>query len=77
MTHITHSINSIINTEVYPKIFKISSITPIKKHQINQMNIDSYRPINNQAPLEKSVEQHIKTALISTLKCTGKLFQIT
>merc|ERR1711867_344759 len=45
--HITHLINSIINTGVYPKILKISRITPIKKPDKPDDDIDLYRPINN------------------------------
>ena len=51
--HITHLINSIINTGVYPKILKLSRITPIKKPDKPDDDIDSYRPINNLATLKK------------------------
>jgi len=70
--HITHLINSIINTGVYPKILKISRITPIKKPDKPDDDIDSYRPINNLATLEKIVEQHIKMHLESYL-CTNNI----
>ena len=49
--HIAHLINSIIKTGVYPRILKISRITPIKKPDKPQHEIDSYRPINNLATL--------------------------
>ena len=70
--HITHLINSIINTGVYPKILKISRITPIKKPDKPDDYIDSYRPINNLASLEKIVEQHIKMHLEAYL-CTNNI----
>ena len=70
--HITHLINSIINTGVYPKILKIYRITPIKKLDKPEDDIDSYRPINNLATLEKIVEQHIKMHLESYL-CTNNI----
>ena len=61
--HIAHLINCIIKTGVYPKILKISRITPIKKPDKPQHDIDSYCPINNLATLEKIIEQHIKLHL--------------
>ena len=61
--HITHLIYCIINTGVYPKILKLSRITPIKKPNKPDDNIDSYRPINNLATLEKIVEQHIDISM--------------
>ena len=59
--HITHMVNSIINTSTFPHIFKISRITPISKPNKPITDIDSYRPINNMCTLDKIVEQHIKT----------------
>ena len=38
-------------------------ITPIKKPDKPDDEIDSYRPINNLATLEKIIEQHIKQHL--------------
>ena len=70
--HITHLINCIIKTGVYPKILKISRITPIKKPDKPQHDIDSYRPINNLATLEKIIEQHIKLHL-ETYLCTNNI----
>ena len=67
--HIAHLINCIIKTGVYPKILKISRITPIKKPDKPQHDIDSYRPINNLATLEKIIEQRIKLHLEQYL-CT-------
>ena len=70
--HITHLINCIINTGVYPKILKISRITPIKNPDKPDVDIDLYRPINNLATLEKIVEQHIKMHL-ETYLCTNNI----
>ena len=70
--HIAHLNNCIIKTEVYPKILKISRITPIKKPDKPQYNINSYRPINNLATLEKIIEQHIKLHLEAYL-CTNNI----
>ena len=70
--HITHLINCIINTGVYPKILKLSRITPIKKPDKPDDDIDSYHPINNLATLEKIVEQHIKLHL-ETYLCTNNI----
>ena len=58
--HITHLINSIINTSVYPRILKISKITPTIKQDKDPLFADSYRPINNLCTLEKIIEEHIK-----------------
>ena len=61
--HITHLVNSILHTEVYPTIFKVSRITPILKPDKRSELIDSYRPINNLSAIEKVVEQFIKEQL--------------
>ena len=61
-----------MNTWVYPNILKLSRITPIKKPDKPDDNIDSYRPINNLATLEKIVEQHIKSYL-ETYLCTNNI----
>ena len=58
--HITHLINSIINSGIYPKIQNLSTISPIKKPDTPDDDIDSLRPINNLTTLEKIIEQHIK-----------------
>jgi len=61
--HITHLINTILDTSTFPNTFKHSHITPIFKPKKAPTSIDSYRPINNLCTLEKLVEQHIKTHL--------------
>merc|ERR1712240_451284 len=59
----THLVNSIIHTEVYPTVFKVSRITPILKPEKRSEIINSYRPINNLSAVEKIVEQFIKEQL--------------
>ena len=61
--HITHLVNSIIHTEIYPTILKVSRISPILKPEKPAENIDSYRPINNLSAVEKIVEEFIKEQL--------------
>ena len=62
--HITHLINSIIKTSIYPEIFKISKINPVCKPDKNPNLIESYRPINNLPIIEKLIQEHIKIHLI-------------
>ena len=57
--HITHLINTILRTKNFPKIFKVSTILPIKKPDLDKNSIESYRLINNLCCLEKVVEAHI------------------
>ena len=61
--HITHLVNSIIHTETYPTILKVSRISPILKPEKQSESIDSYRPINNLSAVEKIVEEFIKEQL--------------
>jgi len=70
--HITHLINSIIISGTYPDILKRSRISPIKKPDKPEDNIDSFRPINNLVTLEKIIEQHIKIHL-ETYLCTNNI----
>merc|ERR1712163_108605 len=63
LPHITHLINSIIFTENYPTILKVSRITPILKPNKEGEMIDSYRPINNLSAVEKIVEEFLKEQL--------------
>merc|ERR1711873_65828 len=59
----THLINSIIFTETYPTIPKVSRISPIlKPDKQSEMN-DSYRPINNLSAVEKIVKEFLKEQL--------------
>ena len=57
--HITHLINSIINTELYPSNLKLSRITPILKPDKQHDSIESYRPINNLSVIDKIIEQYL------------------
>ena len=61
--HIMHMINTIIDKNTIPKIFKISRILPLNKPDKNETLIDSYRPINNLPCLEKIFEEHVLTHL--------------
>ena len=62
--YIEHLINSIIESEVYPNIFKVSKNTPELKPEKLANIIDLYWPINNLLALEKLVEQHLKNCII-------------
>ena len=65
--YIEHLINTIIESENYPNIFKVSKITPTLKPDKSANLIDSYRPINNLSSFEKLVEQHLKNCIIDHL----------
>ena len=53
--YLIHLINIIIDTEIFPDIFKVQRITPNLKPDKVRTIIDSYRPINNLSALEKIV----------------------
>ena len=61
--HLTHLVNSIILTETYPTILKVSCISPILKPDKISHSIESYRPINNLSAVEKIVEEFLKEQL--------------
>merc|ERR1711895_195894 len=61
--HITHLINSIIYTEIYPTVLKVSRISPTLKPEKISDSIDSYRPINNLSAVEKIIEEFLKEQL--------------
>ena len=63
LPHITHLINSIIFTENYPTVLKVSRISPILKPDKESEMIESYRPINNLSAVEKIVEEFLKEQL--------------
>lgn len=65
--HITHLLNSIINTAIYLEVLKLSLVGPQLKPDKNTSLIDSYRPINHLCTLEKIIEQYIKQHLESHL----------
>ena len=58
--HITHLVNAIIRTEVYPSNLKLSWISPLLKPDKASELIESYRPINNLSVIDKIVEQYLK-----------------
>ena len=60
---ITHLINRIIATEIFPKIYKLSRILPLSKPKKNILDIESYRPINNMAAVEKIIEQYLQECI--------------
>ena len=62
--YITHLINSIITSEIYPTVLKVSRITPILKPDKPSDTINSYRPINNLAALDKIIEQFFKDQIM-------------
>ena len=56
--HLCHLINSILYTETFPDIYKISRILPISKPGLPTDNIALYRPINNLPAVEKFIETY-------------------
>ena len=56
--HITHLINAIIRTSVYPDIYKLSRILPLCKPGMDPIQLSSYRPINNLPCIEKIIEEY-------------------
>ena len=65
--HLTHLINSILNTSIFPDIFKISRILPISKQGKPVNEISSFRPINNLVSIEKIVEEYLKIEITNHL----------
>ena len=57
-------INTIIYTQIYPQVLKISKITPTLKQDKLINLIDSFRPINNLSCIDKIIEQYLKDCLI-------------
>ena len=62
---ITHLINSMLRTGIFPKILKIQKITPIKKPQKNSNMMTSYRPICNLQVYEKVIEEVLKRRMMT------------
>ena len=50
--HLTHLINSVLHTQIFPDIYKISRILPISKPGKTTDNVDHFRPINNLPAVE-------------------------
>jgi len=61
--YLSHLINTIINTETYPDIRKISRITPALKPGKRTDSVDSYQPINNLSVIDKIIEQYLKDTI--------------
>lgn len=60
LPHLTHLINAIIITEIYPSIHKISSISPfLKRDKLSEL-INSYHPINKLSTMDIMIEQLFK-----------------
>ena len=57
--HLCHLINSIIITEIFPDIYKISRILPLSKPGLPTDLIKNYRPINNLPTIEKIIETYL------------------
>ena len=51
--YITHLINTILYTKIYPQIYKITRILPLSKSGMDPIFIENYRPISNLGLLEK------------------------
>ena len=65
---LTHGINMMIRKEVFPKVLKISRITPIMKPKKNPMMAESYRPISNLQTFEKVAEEVLKKRIVDYLE---------
>ena len=64
----THLINAIINTSIFPDIFKLSRILPFSKPGKPLNDIDSFRPLNNLPCIEKIVEEYIKICMLDFIE---------
>merc|ERR1711954_533440 len=60
---LTHIINTIIRTGIFPDCMKISRVIPILKPKKDKNLLRSYRPINNMNVIEKIIEQVLKKQL--------------
>ena len=60
-SHICHLINSILFTQTFPDIYKISRILPISKPGLPTDKISSFHPINNLCGIEKVIETYFFT----------------
>ena len=65
LPHITHLVTRIIVTEKYPKILKVTRISPNLKPLKDSTNIDSYRPICNLSVIDKIAQQYIKNHIVA------------
>ena len=63
--HLTHLVNAIILTEIYPTILKVSHISPNIKPDKNSVCIDSYHPISNLSVIDKKIQQYLKYHIVA------------
>ena len=64
----THAINCMIRTGVFPNILKISRLLPLSKPGKNKQELNSYRPIANLHILEKLTEEFLKRKMIKYIE---------
>ena len=60
---LTHLINCIIRTGIFPNCLKVSKIIPILKSESDPSNIANFRPVNCLPAVEKVVEEWLQTNL--------------
>ena len=65
---LTHLMNNMLRTGIFPKILKISKITPIRKPRKMQNLVESYRPICNLQIYEKCMEEVLKVKIMNYLE---------
>ena len=65
---LTHLLNNMLRTGIFPKILKISKITPIRKPNKPMTMKESYRPICNLQVFEKCIEEVLKEKITTYLE---------
>merc|ERR1711954_472042 len=65
---LSHLANTIYKTGVYPKALKIARVLPLKKSGKPSESLNSFRPINNLCPLDKIIEETLRTRIDAHLK---------
>ena len=68
---ISHLINCIIRTGIFPECLKVSKIVPIQKSGTDPTKMDSFRPVNCLPAIEKLAEEWIKTHLLNFFEQNG------
>ena len=61
---LTHLLNQMLRTGTFPRILKISKITPVKKPRKMSTDKSSFRPICNLQVCEKVIEEVLKRKMI-------------
>ena len=64
---ITHLINSIIETVIFPADLKTARVLPIYKKGKDRTSPEAYRPVSNVNCIEKVIEDLLRTQLMSYL----------